>query len=51
MTLALAAWVRRGKQPAASISSAIQYQLPTLSKATGVPSGRLSRKAWMAPGS
>jgi hypothetical protein len=25
MTLALAAWVSRGRQPAASISSAIQY--------------------------
>jgi len=35
-------------QPAASISSAIQYQLPTLSRATGEPSGRLSRKAWLA---
>jgi len=49
MTLALAACVRRGRQPAASISSAIQYQFPTVSRATGVPSGRFSRKAWMAP--
>ncbi len=34
----------------ASISSAIQYQLPTLSKATGVPGGSREKKQEMVPG-
>ncbi len=34
----------------ASISTAIQYQLPTLSKATGVPPGSREKNEEMAPG-
>jgi hypothetical protein len=49
ITLALTAWARRGRQPAASISSAIQYQLPTVSRATGVPGGNWEQNSRIAP--
>src|SRR4030042_1310567 len=42
--------VRRGRQPAVSISSAIQFQLPTLSKATGEPWGKWEKNEEIAPG-
>src|SRR3989304_3651595 len=51
LDLALAAGAGRGRQPAFWISSTIQYQLPTVSRATGVPGGNWERKARMAPGS
>jgi hypothetical protein len=50
VTISDFAWASGGRQTAALISSAIRYQLPTLSRATRVPCGRFSRKAWMAPG-
>jgi hypothetical protein len=49
ITFALAACARRGRQPADSISSAIQYQLPTVSRAAGAPGGNWEQKFRMAP--
>ncbi len=47
---ALAAETSWGVQPAASTSSATQYQFPTVSMATGEPRSTPSRKARRAPG-
>ena len=37
VSLTLRAWTKRGTMPEASISSTGQYQLPTVSTATGEP--------------
>jgi hypothetical protein len=49
IALALAACAIRALQPAVSILSTIQYQLPILSKATGVPLGNILSKSRIAP--
>ena len=49
MSFALRACTSLGTQPAASISSTIQYQLPTVSTATGEPRSQRSRNRWSAP--
>lgn len=49
MRFALRAWTSCGIWPAASISSTIQYQFPTVSSATGEPRSQVVRNCCRAP--